>query len=198
MYEREYGSKYDRDLDVAEIAKRIRKDLRAAVKAGELPAAKVSVTIDRYSMGQSIRAEIKDVPGEWYSPEFLAWREESDHNDIMPRDVERWSNDVRKVGAWLERELWSYNHDGSDVMTDYFDVNFYASVVAPDGCTMGNGIKTDEEKAFEEAEAEERYERVRAEAEADIEAETIAAAEADTEERDEADELMARWENLGS
>ena len=43
MDRRSYGAKYDRNLDVKEIAKRIRADLKAAVKDGKLPAAKFGV-----------------------------------------------------------------------------------------------------------------------------------------------------------
>ena len=40
--------------DTAQIAARIREDIKAAVKSGALPRAKYSVTTDKYSMGSSI------------------------------------------------------------------------------------------------------------------------------------------------
>ncbi|WP_373533393.1 hypothetical protein [Vampirovibrio sp.] len=40
-YSIQYGSKYERGLDVAEIAKRVRAELKAQVKAKQLPKARV-------------------------------------------------------------------------------------------------------------------------------------------------------------
>ena len=62
---KEIGAKFNKDLDVADVAKLIRKDLKAA-----FPAAKFSVRIERYSMGQRInvyapsgvrRAKVKSI-----------------------------------------------------------------------------------------------------------------------------------------
>lgn len=152
-----YGSKYDRELDTAEIAKRVRKAYREAVKAGELPAAKVSITTDRFAGGSSITAKIKEMPNgvECLTPEWLAWREEHPH-EAPPYYLERWTNELRVVAEWLEGALSAYNFDGSDPMVDYFHVNFYSSIVAPDGCSIGC-VKSDETKAAEEQHFDEEH-----------------------------------------
>jgi len=60
MYERVYGDKYDGNLDVADIAKLIRADIKEARKAGELPDDwKYSVRISRFSGGCSIDVAAK-------------------------------------------------------------------------------------------------------------------------------------------
>ena len=52
-----HGPKYEltKDLDVAEIAKLLRKDIK-----GRFPSIKSSVRIDRYSMGQSINVYLSE------------------------------------------------------------------------------------------------------------------------------------------
>ncbi len=58
------GSKYVHGRDLADVAKLVRADIAAAVKAGVLPAGlKVSVRIRRYSMGQSLDVFVTAAPG---------------------------------------------------------------------------------------------------------------------------------------
>lgn len=66
------GAKYDSSLNVVEIAKRIRADIKAAITAGTIPAIKTSVRISRYSMGRSIDVTITETPFEVLNP---AWTE---------------------------------------------------------------------------------------------------------------------------
>src|SRR5438046_997422 len=68
MYERSYGYKYGEvtDSDAAEIARRMRSDIRQAEEEGLLPVGPAySVTIDRFSGGQSIDIVVKDFPNAW-------------------------------------------------------------------------------------------------------------------------------------
>lgn len=112
------GAKYDANMDVVEIAKRLRSEIKEEVKAGRLPKGKYSVRIDRYSMGQSIDINIMDVEGPILNP---------DH-DRMSADEEKRRYYVPKIHealAKLEGMLQAYNRDNSDTMTDYFDVKFY-------------------------------------------------------------------------
>jgi hypothetical protein len=54
------GSRYDPDLDIAEIAKQIRKLIKDAIKAGYLPRIKTSVRIKRYSGGESLNVNVDE------------------------------------------------------------------------------------------------------------------------------------------
>jgi len=64
VVDRYRGAKYEDGLDVAEIAKRVRADIKAARKFGELDlpvTAKVSVRIDRYSLGCSLHVHVSGL-----------------------------------------------------------------------------------------------------------------------------------------
>lgn len=123
MYERSYGPKYN-DLgegwvDVAVIAKAVRADIKAAVKVGDIPKAKYSVRLSRFSGGQSIDVTISDLP-------FKA-RETRAHpyggtGQFLTAEADA-------VHGKVDAILNAYNHDGSDAMTDYFDVRYYGHTV---------------------------------------------------------------------
>lgn len=131
MYEIAYGKKYDKSLDVTDIAVLVRKDVKDGIKKGELPAAlKVSVRVSRYSMGRSISIEVKEVPEGFTirNPERIKF-EESDPNWI--RRASEFPIQTAEASALqdkLEAILAAYNYDGSDLMTDYYNVNFAGSV----------------------------------------------------------------------
>lgn len=129
MYERSYGDKYDSSLSGPEIAKRIRADIKAAIRAGTLSDGVYSVRYRSASMCQAIDVRVKHLPGvailnpERIAFDALEWEQQRDQRtpDIY--------NDIGKsVLKTLERIRWAYNHDGSDSQIDYFDVNFYGSV----------------------------------------------------------------------
>lgn len=127
------GSKYDRDLDVTEIAKRVRKDIRAAVKAGGLPmGTKTSVRISRFAGGCSLSVWIKELPGiAIMNVRRMRLDIEEPHACHMNRDPEQmelYSADGKRVKALVEGIVDAYLRDRSDSMTDYFCVNFYGSV----------------------------------------------------------------------
>jgi hypothetical protein len=121
-----YGGKYERGLDVADIAKRVRADLKAAVKAGELPKSfKAGVRISRFSGGCSITVTIK-VPG---VPAVNPARVEFEHDHPHTYcDVALFTEEYTALKKKVEAILKAYNFDGSDTQTDYFHVNFYGSV----------------------------------------------------------------------
>lgn len=140
MYERSYGDKYDRSLSTTEIAKRIRADIKAAVEAGELPGKPVTYSvISRYfSGGSSIDVTARGILGSRVAGEEA----ERDNR----REGKRWpwlTDEARAVMAVLERIHDAYNHNGSEIQVDYFDVNYYGSVE----------IETEETAAFREREA---------------------------------------------
>lgn len=122
-------SKYNRDLDVAEVAKLLRTDIAAARKDGSLALsahAKVSVRIDRYSMGCSIDVVVRGcTPAElWNTPGMESHYDGQDWTlyggGRMPmRDA---------AHTRLTELMNAYKRDNSDSMTDYYDVNFAGHV----------------------------------------------------------------------
>jgi hypothetical protein len=120
-------------LDVVEIAKRMRTFIKSARKLGvagggiDLPAeARVSVKVDRYSMGQAVRVVIT-APVAWvYVAPGAPCNFIGDANcptfggHTLAAQVA-----VRIIRAELDR----YNRDNSDSMSDYYDTWFHADVV---------------------------------------------------------------------
>ena len=128
MTQRHYGSNYDPSLDVKTIAMRCRNELAALSRAGSLPAtAKWSVTLKRYSGGRSTRADLVEWPTPVLNPAWIEHRR-AHPNEPTPRGVRRWAADVETALKTANAILRAYNYDGSDAMTDYFDVHFYQSV----------------------------------------------------------------------
>lgn len=97
------GERYQetKDLDIVEVAKLIRKDLAGKREEDDSPlyGLKVSVQIQRYSMGQAIHltAEVRSM------------------------DRERW----QEIKSALFRVAFCYNRDDSDPMSDYYNSKFH-------------------------------------------------------------------------
>jgi hypothetical protein len=115
-----YGSKYERDLDVVEIAKRVRKELKAELPKG----TKCSVRIDRFSGGQSISLKVDAVPFPIVNPEYVC-REVLEPHTYHQDAIGRWTPEAVALLAQADAILSAYNFDGSDSQTDYYHVNFY-------------------------------------------------------------------------
>jgi len=122
------GTKYDatRDLDIAQIAKLIRSDLKAA-------GYKASVRISRYSMGQSVDVEIKALPKGSDLSTAVVWVGSYGATDDAPytgpecigRDG--WFRPAAPKAA-VEEIVNAYNRVSSDSQTDYYNSKFHASV----------------------------------------------------------------------
>ena len=125
------GSKYVRGMNVTEIAKRIRADIKAAVASGALPKAKYSVRIERYSMGQSVTVKVSDVviPNATclriYTEEFLRASVETPHT-FFPHD--RMTTSACSFLRAVKAIVNEYNEGESDSHTDYYRSNFHSSV----------------------------------------------------------------------
>jgi hypothetical protein len=119
MYSKAFGSKFDKSLDVKEIAKLLRKDLKAYVNANDLSGLKVSTKIDRFSGGQSIDMLIVALPDgiELVNPD---WNQNY--------RISKWSEKVTQILEDIKEMHKSYNYDGSNSMFDYFSVNYYGQV----------------------------------------------------------------------
>lgn len=102
--------------DIKTIAKEIRTELKKAYKG-----FKFSVTIERYSMGQSLTVNVMEAPfqicedGSTSKQVNHVWLEKSELFTQKGKAL------LKKITEIANRDNW----DNSDSMTDYFDVNFY-------------------------------------------------------------------------
>lgn len=145
---RAYGEKYSEvaDLRLTDIAKRIRADIKLARKVAKAMAApgamvtvdplrdapetlKYSVRTQYYSGGGSIDITITGVPEDW------GWVTEKDPH--FPDETRRMpSPALRAVAKELAAITAAYNYNGSDLVTDYFDVRFYSNVTTDGGLIL--------------------------------------------------------------
>jgi len=137
---RVYGEKYDqvRRLGVVEIAKLMRADIKLALKVAKATAEPGALaTIDPFSAipdglkitvrtrhANAIDIVVRNIPEAW------GWTEEAD----------RWGNPrtvatpaLKALAEALKTIHRAYNYDGSDISTDYFDVNYYGGVISEHG-----------------------------------------------------------------
>lgn len=124
------GAKYEatRDLDVREIAKRMRADIAAL---GLAKGIKVAVRIRRFSGGQSIDIRVTALPAGFkvLSKKAASWKKQFPHrqHDMPMPWVEAQSDELRALMAKLEAIHGAYNRDNCDSMSDYFDVKYYGA-----------------------------------------------------------------------
>jgi len=119
MSERVYGKNYCRNNSVADIRKIVRQHLRK-----EYPNYKFSVRKDSYN---SFNIRLVGTSGGvalWDKDRIIEGKKDKRftiHEDFFSEDLRKMLKDIRQFIA-------SHNHDGSDIMTDYFDVKFYSHV----------------------------------------------------------------------
>lgn len=139
MYERRYGALCDKNRPVKDDAALIRRTIRAAVKAGDLPADwAYSVRFRRRTGGSSIDA-YATAP----RPIYAADPDRYDHPHVRNAETGEWvtayadrmTGEARRVEHFLSGLLAAYNFDGSETQVDYWDVKFYgmARVSTADG-----------------------------------------------------------------
>jgi hypothetical protein len=111
-----------RNLDITEIAKLIRKDLKDEIFAG----LKFSVRIDRFSMGQSIDCTITDAPETFavINPNF----EIAFALGNCTHGISRYTDNAAALLKVVEKVVNKYNYDDSDGMIDYFSNKYYSHV----------------------------------------------------------------------
>ena len=124
---------FERGLDVKDIAKLIRKDLKKEFGKGN----KFSVRISRFSGGQSIDITAKQVTDDLvYSYKELYERNNLERLQWDNPDLYEYLNklyqkqqfltdDVRKT---IKSIVDQYNYNESDPYTDYYDVGFYSHI----------------------------------------------------------------------
>jgi len=120
-------------LGYTAIAKLIREDIKAAKKAGKLPKAlKVSVRTSKYAGGGSINLSITGAPFRCLNAANIAFVKENPNDWCRPEQhwnlPERLTDECQAAIKLLKSFHAKYNWDNSDIMTDYFDVNYYGSV----------------------------------------------------------------------
>ena len=98
------GSKYleTQDLDLTDIAKLVRSDLKELVS--EFEGAKLSVRVQRYSMGQTLHVELSNS------------------------GIDRRSSFGMSIANKIKGTIEDYNFNDSDSMSDYYHVRFHSSV----------------------------------------------------------------------
>ena len=120
------GTKYaaTKDMDIKDIAKLVRSDIKASIKAGQIPAGKYGVKISRYSMGQSMDVTITDVDIQIYNVEKVYAEERRENTDGMSW----YSEEGRAVLKTVQGILDAYNFDKSKMIEDYHHQKFYGNV----------------------------------------------------------------------
>ena len=113
-----YGYKYKENMDIVEIAKLIRADIKKAH-----PEIKASVRTSRYSMGRSIDVSLTVKFPVLNPPKFEA-DYVGEHYSVHPWATERAATLKKSIEDIVE----AYNFDGSDIMSDYYNTNFGGSV----------------------------------------------------------------------
>lgn len=131
MYERTYGYLYDAKRSTTEDAKLIRGTVKTMQKAGVLPADwKISVRTDKFAGGSAIRITATS-PRPIYAANPNSYRcstlnvETGEHVHAY---VDKFTVEAKVVRAALEELHQAYNHDGSEMQVDYWDVKFYGTV----------------------------------------------------------------------
>jgi hypothetical protein len=116
-------------LDTTAIAKRIREDIKGAVKARELPKASYSVRTDKYSMGSSITVVASRLPFPVLNP--AAFRVERGAKWLTFDSANfrsRFTTEAQEVDRKLTAIVDAYHWDRSDPVTDYYNERFAKDV----------------------------------------------------------------------
>ena len=132
------GEKYTKGYQTsADLAKAIRTDIAIAKKGTILPKTlKVSVRKNDYSMGRSITINIKQLPEGMNAlhPEYVKWMKANPNgyrSDFLDANLSLKSHlslELMQIIKTLKKLGNAYNYDNSDVMTDYFDVDYYLQI----------------------------------------------------------------------
>lgn len=152
MYERSYGYRYQELGDhpsAAQIAKAVRGDIKQAVSEGLLPAHwSYSVTSETFAGGQSVNVDVRDCADAWQECDGSVPGSKRDHGNGVSTATacgNFWckaaypdkagaeyhqvlTEEARVAKMTLERIHGAYNHDGSEIQVDYFDVRYWGVV----------------------------------------------------------------------
>lgn len=128
MSGRVYGLKYNTVNETRDIPAAIRRDIKAAVAAGDLPRAKYSVR-SRRSYGRAIDITVSAIPFPVLNT-LRILQDEFPRNWIVANTHTEplYNQQGLDLLHKLEAMMAAYNHDGCQLESDYFDVRFYGSV----------------------------------------------------------------------
>lgn len=130
MTDRIYGYKYKPELKVKDIAKLVKKEIKDKYKN-----IKVSTRTRNYNTidiniqlpKEQYKAVGKDDLTEYQDIEMRARRDKKTITEYLKgRKILNKEGDTIKKD--IETMLSMYDYDGSDILTDYFDRNFYSFV----------------------------------------------------------------------
>ena len=137
--ERTYGSGYvevyGQHATAADIARLVRRDLKAAKKDGAFPeGVTFSVRCRNYAGGRAVDVTIKGYEGPVSCPECQGQRNSRTyaglHGDLC-QTCATWNGWMAPEAEELYRVVdmmrEAYNYDGSNTQIDYFDVSYYGS-----------------------------------------------------------------------
>jgi hypothetical protein len=119
------GSEYRPNLDVKEIAKRIRVQIKEHIAANKLPKGKYSVVIERFAGGRAINITVKEFEFPILDPEGVRLRQGDPNSG---HSIPYYSLIALLTQETLEGLLNAFRMDDSDGMIDYFRTNFYGHV----------------------------------------------------------------------
>lgn len=128
VYERTYGYLYEEARPVKEDAASIRRTIKTLAKAELIPSDwTYSVRYRSFAGGCAI--DVRGVsPRAIYAADPDAFREHALNHETGAW-VMGWKDkltiEARTVLDTLHELLGAHNHDGSEIMVDYFDVKFY-------------------------------------------------------------------------
>lgn len=133
MYGVHYGESYKRGMSTKEAAAEIRKTLRSLSKSkhSALSGAKVSVRYESFSGGSAVRVKLG-----------LAYQTHENDEEAQRLAAQegrryRWLTEKASAAQEAAEEVHNaYNFDGSDIMTDYFHVNYYGQVDVYEICAV--------------------------------------------------------------
>ena len=111
----------------SEIAAAIRADIKQAMRDGGLPQMKVSITSERYSMGQSVTVTIRQAPFAVLNPARVAWEkagEPGSHADAPHWHTAR----ARQIEARIEAIAAEYVRSETHGPSDLYNCNCFVSV----------------------------------------------------------------------
>lgn len=125
-YVKTQGAAYDAAMDLKDIAKLVRKDIKRALKEGRIPeGTKCSVRISRFSMGQSLTVSVTKCSVLLANP---AWYEAHAVSDFEAQDrIRHILHAGRELIQELENIAGRYNRSERESQTDYYNCNFFLS-----------------------------------------------------------------------
>lgn len=134
-------------LDVTEIAKRMRVNLRNAQELGGLPAEMTfTVRTRKFAGGCAVDVHLSGMPDSWT---YKAPGAPADYVHDVPH-FGGLTGAARAAVKLADEMLQAYNRDDSDSMTDHFDVHFYGHATLGD---EGDQWFQAQEKAVRDAQA---------------------------------------------